>query len=371
VLFPVYAALVLAFVFYLFVPLVGAFMLRAQWRRFRARFAELRHAPILRYRDVAAAAGAGDIVIGRFRLYGRVEALEGSDRVWLLGEGVSALVDLRRSPLYALSPEGVEPVSVERLSWKSVTSLAEGTMMLAAGLLVLEEGKPVFVEAPGESLIALSHDCEDRALASALVAGGRAANEYWTPLSQVSLALGIAAMSAFLVFVSGRTAFSTVRVMTFLVGVLPVLPLVPPGLFGFLLYRSLWRRALALRVSRDLYRMPLDYFPEGEARPASAPLPDGGRYVARRLARGERPPPGASILEPPPRVGDWDGALLFCAEGSSDPAAETLVLPGEPAELARAASREATLAALGAVLAFSLSAACNYALGIILWQRLA
>ena len=346
-------------------------MLRAQWRRFRARFAELKRAPILRYRDVAAAAGAGDIVVGRFRLYGRVEALEGSDRVWLRGQGVTALVDLRDSPLYALTDvEDGSPAGVVRLSWKTVPALAAGTSMLAAGFLVLEEGKPVFIDAPGESLIALSYDCEDEALVSAIVSGSRAANEYWTPLSQVSLAIGVAVESVLLVFLAGRTPFSTVRAMSFLVGVSPVLLFAPPGLFFFLLYRSLWRRALSLRVQRDLLRMPLDYFPEIDPGGAEIALSDGGRYIARALAKGESAPAGALALEASKGASRASESWLFYAEGSSDPALETILSPGDPAALASAASRNATFYAMSAGIAVALGLVINFAFGIVAWQRL-
>jgi hypothetical protein len=365
----VFAALAVAFVFYLCIPLIGAFMLRAQWRRFRARFAELRTAPILRYRDVALAAGDGDRVVGRFRLYGRVEALEGNDRVWLRGEEVSALVDFARSPLYALSPEGDYPGSVERLPWKSVASLAEGTMMFAAGRLVIEEGNPVFVDAPGESLIAVSHDCDDRILATRLVAGGRAANEYWTPLSRVSLALGLASMSA-LLFIYGKTSLSTVRVMTFLVGISPILPLLPPGLFLFLLYRSLWHQALSLRTARDLFRMPLVYFRADDEQDSAAELPGGGRYVRRRLSAGESAPPDAFVLDLPSEAEDTENVFLFTSEGSSDPAAETILSPGDPSILAASASRRANAYAIGAGFAFVLALSLNFALGIALWRLL-
>ncbi len=306
-LLPFYAALAVVSVFYLALPLVGAILVRRQWRRFRSRAEELRSAPILRYRDVA---GGGDRGLGRFRLYGSVEALEGRDRLWLRGEGVSALVDLSRSPLYVLEPGSGEPGSVSRTPWRSVTSLAEGTRMQAAGYLVLEGGKPVFVEAPGESLLAVSYDCEESELVSRLVSGGRAANEYWTALSQLSFALGIVATSAVLVLSWRQIRFPTVRAMTFLAGMLPVLPFIPPGLFFFLLYRLLWRKALAYRVSRDLGRMPRDA--------------------------------AAAGLGPSAEAGD----------------------PGA------AAARRATVAAAGAGLSVGLAALLNYAIGILLWRRL-
>lgn len=367
---PVYAALIVAFVFYLAIPLAGAFALRGRWRRFRVRFEKLRTAPVLRYGDVARAATRGDCEVGHYRLFGRVEALEGNDRLWLRGEGVSALVDFSRAPLYALKTGDDRRGVVERLPWRSVTSLAEGTRMLAAGLLVLEGGNPVFVDAPGELLVAVSYDCDDRGIASKVIAGARATNEYWTPLSGVSLALGLATMSALLLSFGGRSSLSTVRAMAFLVGILPILPLLPPGLFFFLLYRRLWRRALSLRTSRDLFRVLASRLGAEEEKNAEDEASNGWRGACRPLLAGEAAPPDALVLDVPPGVEDLGEWLLFAAEGTGDPMDESIVSPGDPKLLAQAAERSASAAALGSGAAIGFALLLNYALGFALWRLL-
>lgn len=369
-LFPVYAALAIAALFYLGIPLVGAFTIRAQWRHFRSRLAELALAPNLGYADVAAALGSGGSAIGRFRLYGRVEALEGPNRIWLRGKGVSALVDFTRAPLYFLASGEGAANTVTRLPWTSVSSLTEGTPLFAAGLVVLDSGNPVFVDAPGESLIAATYDCEDRELAPALVEGGRAWNEYWTPITRVSIALGIALTSVLMAIYSPRMTFSTLRAMTFFAGVLPLLPLVPPGLPFFLLYRSLWRRAWSLRAMRDAFRMPLAHFPEGLGGPTSVELPDGGRYVARSIPENGEIPPGAIVLDAIRDSGRWGGSWLFSAEGSDDPAAATVVTRGDPAKLGESAARQSAVFTLLAGASLGLGVALNYVIGVLLWQRL-
>jgi len=369
VFFPVYAALAIAAIFYLGIPLVGAFTLRAQWRRFRQRLAELSHAPILGYRDIAAAKASGKRVVGRFRLYGRVEALEGADRAWLRGEGVSAQVDFSHSPLYVLPSDEEGARNVSRMPWASVTSLAEGTPLFTAGLLVIDGGNPVFVEEPGESLLAVSYDCGDGEIAPRLVEGGRAVNEYWTPMTRVSISLGLAAMSVLMVAYAGKTTFSTLRAMTFFIGVLPILSLVPPGLVLYVAYRALWRKAWALRSTRDAFRMPLSFFAE-ERTDLPAPLPGGGRYVARRIADDEEIPADALVLD---AIGDsdrWGESWLFAAEGGKDPAAITVVTRGAPAKLAAAAARGAAAYALLACAALAAGLALNYVLGVLLWQAL-
>jgi len=258
VLLPVYAALAAALAFYVLVPIAGAFALRSQWRRFRLMVSRAATTPELRYKDLAAAESSGEKRLGRYTLRGTIEAIEGSNQVWIRGAGVSALADLSRSPLYVLSPKpesGLDEAgSMSRIKWKSLSALAEGTGVLVAGELVLEEGKPIFVEDPEEGLLAVFHEGGEELPPTRLIAAGRAPNEYWNYLTPMSMAAGLVAVSAILL-VFRASMFPTLRALVFLAGAGPVLPLAPPGLAFFLLYRKLWRKALAARTERDLLAM--------------------------------------------------------------------------------------------------------------------
>jgi hypothetical protein len=285
VLVPVYAALAAALAFFLIIPVIGAAGLRSQWRKFRDRVIELALSPVLGYADVAKAAGGGG-GRGSFRLYGSVEAIEGADRVWIRGDGVSALVDLSRAPAYTVPPGEPEAGTVRRLRWRSVSSVVEGTRMFVGGKLVAESGKPVFVDDPDERLIAVIHDGDDEGLAARLIVGGRSLNEYFSYATPLSLALGLIAVIVVL-FVTMGSPFSSVRALVFLIGALPALPFAPPGLLLFLAYRRLWRRALDLRIERDALRLSLP----GAALPtglAAAAGGGGASAAARRSAEAYR-----------------------------------------------------------------------------------
>jgi hypothetical protein len=316
VLLPVYAAIAAAILFYLLIPVGGAFVLRGQWRRFRNRVAALGSIPRLRYRDLAEAEREGRTRVGRFRLHGSIEAIEGADRIWVRGKDVSALADLSRAPLYVLEPaadeESAEAGSVERLKWKSLSTLAEGTSILVAGKLVLEGGRPVFVDDPDEALVAVCHDGGERHLPSRLIAGGRAPNEYWNYLTTISIALGLVAISTILLLYRA-ILFPTLSAIIFLAGLSPVLPFAPPGLAFFLLYHGLWRRALSARILRDLLRLlaPLD--PE-------------------------------------------------------DPLAEDLVVEGDPEARARKAERDAFLYATASAFSLGLAVLVNFIIAFMLWR---
>ena len=266
---PVYIAFAAALLFYFLIPIAGAFRLRSQWRRFRERITRISLTPILQYGDIASASHEGRAIIGRFRLLGTIDAIEGQDRVWVRGKNVSALVDLSRAPVYVAEPGPVEPGSIERLRWSSVSSLVEGTSIFVGGLLHFEDGRPVFVDAPEEGLIAVCHDEVEGRLVSRLIAGGRASNEYWNYLTIISLAVGVAVISGILL-IFRTTVFSTLAALIFLSGAIPILPFAPPGLIFFFAYFRFWRLALAARTSRDLLRLPpqplggIDDTPEGD-----------------------------------------------------------------------------------------------------------
>jgi hypothetical protein len=359
-LLPVYAAIAAAIVFYLLIPIGGAFVLRGQWRRFRRLVSRLGALPPLRYRDLAEAEREGRARVGRFRLQGSIEAIEGADRVWVRGEEVSALAELSRAPLYVLAPGPAEAPSeagsVERLRWRSLSSLVEGTSILVAGVLVLEKGRPVFVDDPDEALVAVCHDRGEGGLPSRLVAGGRASNEYWNNLTRISIALGLVAASGILLLFRGPI-FSTLRALMFLSGLSPVLPFAPPGLALFILYRRLWRRALAARTARDLLRLPLLYS-EGSG---------AGEYLRRTLAGGEAPPEGATRIGLP-RRGEAPTLTVFYPARPGDPLAETFVVEGDPEAQARRAEREAFAYAAASGISLGLAVIVNFALAFLLWR---
>ncbi len=382
VLYPVYMALAIAFLFYLVIPIAGAFKARGQWRRFRKRVLELSYHPLLRYRDLAAAEAyrrggpvSPRVRVGRFRLYGKVEAMVGKEKIWVRGRRVSALVDFAHTALFVLEAGESRAGAIERMPWRSVSSLEEGTKILVGGSLFLDHGEPVFADDPDEALLVVSYDRDDEGLFADLIAAGRPANEYWNSATRISLAIGMTLSSVLLVYLVARDLFPSVRTLAFLAAITPVLALSPPGLGFFILYRSLWRRALLFRMERDLVELPLRYFSRNGSlaglSEARAGLPSGGSYVLRRLPKGGSSLPSGSIRgmlgAPEGRGAEW---VLFAPEDSDDPAAETVIVAGDPYALARAADRKALIIVFAAALAFAAAVVTNYVLAFIVWRTI-
>ena len=173
----------------------------------------------------------------------------------------------------------------------------------------------------------------------------------------------------------------------------PLIPLFPPGIIFFLLYRNIWRLGRFLRAERDILRLPLRYFDDsaqtrGDLRVAE--LPGGQLYGEKKFpsrleaVRSEKvftraPIRSVSLYRRSPRK--YPGVTGFAGYKQTDdqsgrfaavkdPMAETLLIPGDPEQLTDVSARQAHLMELGSIFLFSLGFFVNsgflYALLLLL-----
>lgn len=256
-----------ALTFFVLIPGGGAVAVRRRWRRFRRAVVEASSLPTVTYARLAALrqgagdAGGADSSGGRFRIFGRLEAIEDDDVIWLNDGTISVAADVADTVVYLLPARdqrrGSFPeVTPDRMPWRRLTTLPERTPVFVAGPLRLEGGRAVFRADGAEGLLLILYDAPDDELLEQAVWSGRQRNEYWNPLTPASLAVGSLALLlvAFVVLrIPSDRAAAIVAVTAALV---PVLPLLPPGIFAFAVYRRMWRRGRFLRAERDLLRLP-------------------------------------------------------------------------------------------------------------------
>jgi len=153
-----------ALLFYMILPVTGAFSARARWRVFRRRFQAAFEFPRL---DLQEPLRNPDTLFGNFQHYGSVEAIQGEDRVWTRGETVTAAVCLKDARIYLLPParplddKGAYDLEaadefLKPTPWKRLSGLEEGARIYAAGELRAEGGLPVFHGTPSEPLLVWS-----------------------------------------------------------------------------------------------------------------------------------------------------------------------------------------------------------------------
>jgi hypothetical protein len=245
-----------AAVFFLVIPLGGAFAVRSRWRRFRRK---LIAAASFRRLDYAVAHAAGDgISEGEpVVFYGRLEGIRGDRGIWLGSKGISVSIDLHRVPIFLLPNvpkfEGGPPDETPRVVyWKEMNALVEGSRFFVAGTATREMGSLAFQgwDREGGVPLVIMYDCSDELVLERAMWTGRQRNEYWNHLTPISLIVGFLAEILWAVRVFDESRFYAF--IGILASLVPLLPLVPPGVVGFYVYRRLWRRGRRIRAARDM-----------------------------------------------------------------------------------------------------------------------
>jgi hypothetical protein len=381
-----------AFLFFGLIPGIGAFFVRSRWRLFRRRIAESSLYPFLNYSDLSR---TGDF-LGRYRVFGHLEAIQGENRIWINNGSFTVEADLTQAKLYFLPSfsAGTRTVPIERLqeevpdeqpalvSWNQIFSLPAGTQMFIAGQLYSEEGRAVFRSQGKDPLLVVLYDGQRNTIVQRAVWGGRQKNEYWNQFTLASLLTGAFCM-VLLAYIFLRSSPSSLPVLFALsLAFFPIAGLLPPGFILYYLYRFFWKRARMLRAERDLLRLPLRYYPESEALPleSSAPLPTGESYLcsqdASLLIDGELIIRSASL--PSVREGKFEDVVLFGTHTETDgqgrvqtprdPMAELVLVMGDPAVLAQSCNRRARMFALLSAVGVFSALILNFFLLLLIWH---
>lgn len=371
----------LVVLFYLLIPGVGAFNVRARWRRFRRQVlasSAFRIAEYEQFREATARPDGTDL--GRFRFFGALEAIQGDDTIWLKNGNVTVAVEMTDVRVCMLYPDGENgrPLWVENPTphfpdltplvtpWSRMGSLPEGTRFYVGGSMEVQRGLPTFRPAAGAPLVVVIYDGNDETLLARCIWSGRQRNEYWNQFTPASLLAGAFSL-LILSYLYLRSPLLRLPVLFSLtLSAVPLMPLLPPGVILFFLYRYWWRRGRYFRAQRDLVRLPLRYFTD-ELVPGTAALPDGTRYRCElvpvdTLASEENRPllirevPGFQAQRNEGRV------YLFGVESDreagarvvrpSDPMAEHVAYRDPPALLAEACDRQARHLELRSAFAF-------------------
>lgn len=257
-----YLALLTAVFFYLILPVCGGIISRTRWKSFRSRIMAAQGLPRLGLHSVYEPEA-------EFRFYGEVDAIGGQNELWLRNEELACVIDARAASVYILSGTGseggpgvhgacVEELGVgdgdrlERVRWAALPSIPPVARAYAIGRARLDGGRMVLGPGNGKPVMLIIHDGRDGDLELRAIWTGRQKNEYWNPLTQVSLVAGLLAMSVIVSQVLSARTLPTIAAITVAAGFSPLLPLLPPGVIGFILYRSSWRQARFCRSRRDL-----------------------------------------------------------------------------------------------------------------------
>jgi hypothetical protein len=267
----------IALLFFVIVPGIGAFVVRGAWRRFRARVREASLLPALRYRQ-SRGHHPHESHSERYHFLGALESIQGDRYLWLRSGEMTLTVDMLRSDVYMLPYSGPSESrqQLTRTSWRRAGSLIEGTKAFVAGPVDASGAHPVMYGAADEPVLVIFYEGPEHSLVRRLIRSGRQINEYWNQLTPVALAAGMLSLTILAYVLFRQPVDRPAAILSLGLGTAPALPLLPPGIAAFLLYRRWWRRGRALREHRDIVLLPSRYLSKGAD---EGMLPNDERYV--------------------------------------------------------------------------------------------
>jgi hypothetical protein len=372
------AILLIAFLFFGLIPGIGAFLIRAQWHRFRQK---LINASLLSIADFSLLeSGTADKSLGNFRFFGTIESIQGKNRLWISNNTFSVGIEMEKTSLYFLRsyPVDVRKSNVEFLDetipdeepdylpWEKIYSLPSGIQIFISGQVFIETGQLVFRQKEKDSLLIIIFDGERETLLKRCIWSARQKNEYYNQFTIVSLILGSLLLLLISFLLVSNPHFSVLAFLALTLSTFPIIYLFPPGVLLYFLYRSFWKRSRLLRAERDLLLLPLRYFPpETDYRRelVAITLANGEKYVSSQWKPGEKNTPftlspemkirGSSLFKQPSEesVNYVFGVQTgHGTEKSNDPMVELLCIPGNPKLLAAECDKKSK--ELGIVSAF-------------------
>ena len=345
---PLLPIVVIAVAFYLVIPAIGAIGVRHRWRRFRRRVIAASLLPLVSYASVRHRRHEQRAVCDA-RFLGTLESIQGEHTAWIRGPDITIAVDMSASEIYLVAhtneahgearpdspPSSPPDTPPARTSWSRLGSLPEGIKVLVSGRLDTSGAYPAIRSAAGDPVLAVFYDGPEPSLVRRCIWSGRQLNEYWNSVTPGALAGGAFALILFASLLLRRPLAIEYSRLAIALAALPLMPLLPPGIVFFYVYRRCWRRGRTLRAHRDVLQLPQRYLPDGRT---YGPLPNGelyGRFEHHPAIVQPLSGTGLTVIEPaldraPDRYMVFGHAVTAALSAPSDPLCEWTAVRGDP-----------------------------------------
>jgi hypothetical protein len=225
------------------------------------------------------------------------------------------------------------------------------------------------------------YDGSDKTLLQRSIRYGRQINEYWNQFTPSALGIGFLSLITLATILMRSSYYRLGSLLALSLGLLPLLPFIPPGVIFFGIYRYFWRRGRNLRALRDIIRLPLRFYPENEAKNNPVMLPDGKQYKMDLVNFQKENNIKQKYIKDgiflnceliQGNIADTDIFLVFGQVDPDnsdnglvvpdDPMADLVILPDYPEKLSRRAAQKAKLYELIALFSFGVGIVFNFLL---------
>ncbi|MDX9801426.1 MAG: hypothetical protein RBT69_08840 [Spirochaetia bacterium] len=356
----------IAFLFYLLIPGIGAFLARREWREFREKIIAASTVPVIDFQK-SRTAGYGlsgtDGYTGNYKYFGSMEAIQDEYEVWLRSGNFTVSVDMNRVKIYLIpafshteekdnemyekNSEIIMDEMPQVLKWERFYSLPQRTDVMVCGPLFLDKGKAIFKSTSENNITFLIYNSNPDTLLRRGVWAGRHRNEFWNIFTPISLIAGSFALFMTAYFLYSRPVYDFLPKIALSLSLVPFMPLFPPGVILFFTYRHFWKKARFLRAERDLLKLPLRFFSKESFEENSfCREPETGKnYCCRKLdsledalnlcSSGNVKIRSSSVVNKNKTPQQSYYYFYQCGKGTTDPLVENIVIEGNPAKLSR------------------------------------
>jgi hypothetical protein len=271
---------------------LGAVFARSRWRNFRKTVIASSKYPEISYKDLHS---RGEPSADRYYFLGVLEAIQEDDVIWLRNGEVALSADMKGQKVFLMPSQTASGEAAEAgddvsllseetpriVAWEKVRSLPEGIQVLVAGQLHIKRGKGVFRAGKKKDLFVMFYDGDNASLLKRAVWHGRQRNEYWNLFTGASLGAGFLTGMILSYFFLSTPVSRMPAVLSVIMSLVPLIPVLPPGLVFFVCYRKLWRRGRFLRAERDILNLPRNRFGEDPVSGGELLKEDHTRLAAR------------------------------------------------------------------------------------------
>ena len=352
--------ILLALLFYILIPGIGAFYIRSSWRKFRRLLTESAAYCPLGYRELREVSRSSAPESRLYRFFGQLQAMQGDNTIWISDGKVSISASLAHVPVYILSSQsswfesGFREYPVQpprKVVWEKISSLPEYTNIFLSGSLEWEQNRGVFKNTVEHPLLVIIYEGEAHDMLIRAAWSGRQKNEYWNPFTPGALALGSFSLFIYFYILLRFPQQLLPAIVAISLSVVPLVPFLPPAVLFYYYYRGFWKRGRVLRAQRDLIRMPLIHFDENRSTlRQSVRLKSGEKYIMRRFQSLEKlhevvDTALTHFIQPalPAHLINTEYYIFSNEElrRPRDPMAEFITVPGSPFQLVAECERRA------------------------------
>ncbi len=377
--------IVISSFFYILLPGLGAFYTRSKWRLFRKQLINSTLIPDIGYKEFML---AKDEHIGKFRFFGSLQAMH-DNLIILNNKQITVHVEMKKALVYVLRAGNIEKIensfeevltdqTPEKVTWNKVFSLPEGSSIFVCGNLYNENDQAVFKTIRKIPATVIIFEGDPEKLLKQTIWGGRHHNEYWNKLTPGAITAGSFSLFilSYIYLRNPLARFPAIISLAF--SLIPLIPLLPPGVILYYLYRYFWKKGRTLRAERDIISLPLHYFndiPEDFSN-LSTKLPNGDIYTVKKYVNMQRALDSCknaiirkcSLVKESKLIKKYYVFGVTNANGdfidSKDNMAETIIIPDNPEKLAKLCNLKAYINEIIAVFFFAAGFVMNLLLAI-------